>query len=153
MVFHGIDQPRAVDELPLAANQGVVKFWDVLGRYRKVGVENHQHLAPGLREPLAHRIALARSVLLRRLDVEIGIGLDHALDFAPGTVLTAALHEQDFQVVAEPGQALHRGLDITALVTAGDENGCRKTGLFRIVHGTGHQIIAQTESPHTRQHP
>ena len=57
LVFHGIDETDAVDELAIPAYQGIVKAREIFGRDCHVGVQDHQYIALCLDESQTHGIA------------------------------------------------------------------------------------------------
>ena len=59
----GVDQPGAVDELPLTAHECVIELREILRGDAEIRIQNHQNVPGGLRKAQAHGIAFAPALL------------------------------------------------------------------------------------------
>src|SRR5260370_35767386 len=94
---------------------------------------------------LSHRIPFALPCLYQYLNVKIGIGRNHAMDFFQSTILAMAFYEHNFHILGESRQSFDGRLNIVFLVPARDEY-CNPVGIVRdISKGPDTNMILQAQ--------
>ena len=125
--FHGIDEARAVQELALAAGEGVDEPVQVLRRHAHVGVEDGEDVAPRLREAEAHRVALALPGLLQQAHARApGARRSPCGSPPPCRPSSRPRRTGTPQPGASSGRRAHQRLDVAGLVAAGDDDAHRR---------------------------
>src|SRR3989344_7500370 len=138
LAFHRVDQPASVQELGLSTDDGAVELRQILGRYREIGVEDHQYVTCGLQETFAHGISLAGMVLYQQLDVAVGVVGLHTSYFFRRAVSRMSVDEYDFLVCPEARKALNGRFDVAFFIAARNDDGNRQIILRVSRRGTGH---------------
>ena len=115
-VLHRVNQSAAVDELGLVAAKQFVKFRQLLGRHRQIGVEDHEDVPGGLREGFADGPAFAGGLLLEDFDAAMRILRCDALQFLPGVVRRVAFDEDQLGAGAQFGGAENGGFDVARFI-------------------------------------
>ena len=107
--FHGEDEAAAINELRLAAGDGVIKIRQFLGHGREIGVKNHQDVALRPVKTGAHVERLADARPFIELDVAIRIQLLQAPNLVGGTVVRRFVAEENLGVRAKAGNSFDSG--------------------------------------------
>lgn len=122
ILVHGVHEAGAIDELAVAAGDGLIEIGQLLGDNGEVGIQDHKDIALGFVEagPYVHGLADAGGV--DEPDVFLGVLLHHGADDIGCAVRRLVVAENDLGMGAELGNARDGIFDIAGFIAAGDND-------------------------------
>ena len=71
LLFHGVDQPRAIDEFAFLRAIDAVESNELLRRCGYIGIKNHEDIVFGCPETFAYGVTFADAILPENLKIEL----------------------------------------------------------------------------------
>src|SRR5262249_27420482 len=119
----GVDQARAVDELTLAGDEGIIKLRKVLGVDAKIGVQDHKNVPTSFGESQSDSVAFTTSLLNKNLNIFVCRTGRYSLTLRKGVIFGMPFNKDELSVGTHERQPVHQLLDVAFLVTAWTNHG------------------------------